>query len=150
MRLWATGRVEVLEEYDDRLIRTVSLVFQMPSVIRFVRGLAGRRRHRVCFSKRNVFARDKGRCQYCGRALSLREATFDHVVPRSHGGKTRWDNVVIACLRCNQRKAARTPSQAHMRLRAQPIEPRTLPGRFGNGLRYCGQMPEAWEPYLGA
>ena len=146
MKLWLTGRVEVLEEYENRLVRTVSRVFQMPAVVRLVNVLRGRRRHRVTFCKRNVYARDKGRCQYCGKAVPLREATLDHVLPRSRGGRTTWQNVAIACLRCNQRKAARTPDEANMQLLLEPIIPRSLP--LPRELTWRTEMPDIWQPYL--
>jgi 5-methylcytosine-specific restriction endonuclease McrA len=77
----------------------------------------------VSFSRRNLFKRDHYTCQYCGRQPGSEELTIDHVVPRAHGGQSRWDNCVLACLECNKRKADRTPHEARMRLRKAPIQP---------------------------
>src|SRR5512147_2680397 len=75
------GKVEVIEEYQDRTVRSVTLELKVPSIIRFLRKIRLRRRA-VRFSRENVFARDGGACQYCGRRLRRAEATWDHVVPR--------------------------------------------------------------------
>lgn len=103
------GKVEVIDEYEDRTIRSVSFEVKMPSVVRFLRMLT-RRKPVVRFSRENVFARDQGQCQYCGTRLTRAESTYDHVVPRSQGGRTNWENIVIACVPCNQRKGGRTPA----------------------------------------
>ncbi len=71
-----------------------------------------------------VYARDQGRCAYCGVSLPLSAATLDHVVPQSQGGRSTWENLVTCCRRCNQRKGGRTPAEARMPLRVQPGPPR--------------------------
>ncbi|NQT11974.1 MAG: HNH endonuclease, partial [Planctomycetes bacterium] len=81
----------------------------------------------VTFSRRNIFKRDRFTCQYCGAQPGSEELTLDHVVPRSQGGESRWDNCVLACLACNKRKADRTPEQARMRLRHKPVRPKWNP-----------------------
>src|SRR5512138_1299602 len=91
------GKVEVIEEYENRVVRSVTLEFKVPSVIRFLRKIRDRK-PAVKFSRENVYARDKGRCQYCGEKVARPEATYDHVTPRSQGGQTRWENVVICCI----------------------------------------------------
>ena len=75
----------------------------------------------VTFSRRNIFKRDHFTCQYCGVQPGSEELTLDHVIPRSQGGESRWENCVLACLACNKRKDNRTPQQARMRLRNKPI-----------------------------
>ncbi len=77
----------------------------------------------VTFSRRNVFKRDRFTCQYCGKQPGSEELTIDHVIPRSQGGTSTWENCVLACIACNTRKADRTPQQAHLRLRKQPKHP---------------------------
>ena len=79
------------------------------------------------FSRRNLFARDGHRCQYCGTSLPPSKLSLDHVVPRSRGGKTTWENIVCSCLDCNTRKGGRTPKEARMRLLRQPTKPRANP-----------------------
>ena len=99
----------------------------------------------VRFSRINVYGRDRSTCQYCGRRFPRTELNLDHVVPRSKGGRTTWQNVVCSCLDCNRRKGGRTPQQAGMRLIAPPRRPRWTPmvgvlaGRRG--------YPE-WRPFL--
>src|SRR5262245_61256943 len=86
------GKVEVVEAYEDRDIRSVTFVVKMPSVVRLLRALRGARRT-VSFSRQNVYARDAGRCQYCGVRVLRADITYDHVVPRALGGKTTWENI---------------------------------------------------------
>ena len=81
----------------------------------------------VAFSRRNIFKRDRYACQYCGVQPAVDELSIDHVLPRSHGGMSTWENCVLACLACNKRKADRTPAQAGMKLRKQPIRPQWKP-----------------------
>jgi len=75
-------------------------------------------------SKRGVYERDHGRCAYCGRNLSFAEASLDHIVPQHQNGPTSWDNLINACRRCNEKKANRTPEQAHMPLLFRPYTPK--------------------------
>ncbi len=107
-------------------IRTVRFDIAVPRIIRlaFYDRLP---RQAVKFNRRNLYARDGNRCQYCGRKFSTNELSLDHVVPRSMGGKTTWENIVCACLRCNIKKGGRTPEQAHLHLVAAPKKPRRNP-----------------------
>ena len=117
------GKVEVVEEYEDKSIRAVTFEVKMPSVVRFLRMLK-RRKAIVRFSRENVYARDHAQCQYCGKTVSRPEATYDHVHPRSQGGGTHWENIVIACVPCNQRKGGRRPEQTRgMQLLFVPYAP---------------------------
>lgn len=148
MTLWIGGRVEILEAYGDRVVRTIDRAYPLPAVVRFLRGRR-RFRHLIRFSRDNVFLRDKGRCQYCGQEVPRAAATYDHVIPRALGGGASWDNLVVACLPCNQRKAARTPEQAGMRLLLVPGRPRSLPALLEGTLQFDTDMPEVWRSYLG-
>jgi 5-methylcytosine-specific restriction endonuclease McrA len=144
--VWALERVvEVIDEYPDRYIRTPSWSVRMPSVVRFVR--ATPRKKAIKFSRHNVYARDGGRCQYCGRRVRRDEFTYEHVVPRVLGGKTSWENVVVACVSCNQKKAGRTPAQAGMRLLSTPVKPKKLPN-VPRGIHFTDGMPESWKSWL--
>lgn len=147
MTLWIAGRVEILEQYADRFVHSVTSMFPMPAVIRYLRGRA-RRPQLVRYNRENVYARDGGECQYCGLRLSRSEATFDHVIPRRVGGRTGWENIVVACRPCNQRKGGRTPEQANMPLRRRPARPRALvdPGRFGTP--EPSRIPHPWRVWL--
>ena len=146
MTLWAAGRVEVLDTYVKRAVRTVGARFALPSIIRFKTG-GSPYRGGVRFSRENVFKRDKGRCQYCVQIVRRHEITFDHVIPRSAGGKSSWQNLVLACRPCNQAKGGRTPEQANMRLRTRPGEPRSLP-TVREMLSFEEGMPSSWRPFL--
>jgi len=147
MTLLVAGRAELVEEYEDRHVRTVRYAYAMPSVLRFVHALKWRARG-VRFSRQNVYLRDGGRCQYCRRVVPRHAATYDHVMPRSRGGRTSWDNIVIACLRCNQAKGNRTPEEARMRLASAPVEPRSLPDQWGMTITWDKGMPLTWRQYL--
>jgi 5-methylcytosine-specific restriction endonuclease McrA len=81
----------------------------------------------VAFSRRNIYKRDRYTCQYCGARPGPEELTLDHVLPRSKGGASTWENCVLACVDCNKRKADRTPEQAGMPLSMQPVRPRWKP-----------------------
>ena len=111
---------------DGDVILSPRIRLPIPEVIVLCR-YAGVPRRRPVFSRRNLFLRDRETCQYCGAKPGTKELTIDHVQPRSIGGRTEWTNCVLACARCNRRKANRTPVQAGMRLRKDPTEP---PPRF--------------------
>lgn len=81
----------------------------------------------VTFSRRNIYKRDHYTCQYCHKQLGSEDLTIDHVLPRSRGGTSTWENCVLACLECNKRKADKTPSEAHMPLRKDPVRPKWRP-----------------------
>lgn len=107
-------------------IKTVHFEIVVPKIIRllFYDKLP---RQDVKFNRRNIFARDTNHCQYCGKKFPLAELSLDHVLPRSQGGKSTWENVVCCCLDCNIRKGGRTPEQAHMKLMSQPKKPKRSP-----------------------
>ncbi|GHH03260.1 HNH endonuclease [Comamonas sp. JC664] len=84
-------------------------------------------RGRVRFSRLNIYARDNDTCQYCGKNLPRSELNLDHVMPRTQGGKTTWENVVCSCVPCNLKKGGRTPEQASMKLLKKPVRPRWTP-----------------------
>ena len=112
------------EEYD--WIRTVRFQVAVPKVIRLL-GYDKLPQTRVKLNRRNLFARDGNRCQYCGKRFPTSELSLDHVIPRSQGGKNSWENIVCACVHCNVRKGGRTPEQAHMKLITTPRRPRRSP-----------------------
>jgi 5-methylcytosine-specific restriction endonuclease McrA len=100
---------------------------------------------KVRFSRHNIYMRDGNTCQYCGRTLPRTDLNLDHVVPRSQGGRTTWENVVCCCIDCNLAKGARTPDQAGMRLLKAPLRPRWTPTfrAAGDRIRY-----REWLPFL--
>ena len=110
-------RVTILAEYD-RAVHSPTFSMRLPSVV-CLKTYVKPTRH-PAFTRFNVFLRDRFQCQYCG---SPHELTFDHVIPRSRGGLTTWENVVTACSPCNLKKGGRTPKQAAMPLHIEPIRP---------------------------
>ncbi len=126
-QLYTWSDWSALEPADgEPFIQTPQLRLRVPEVVTLV--------HydrvpikRVTFSRRNLFRRDNYTCQYCGERPGTEELTIDHVVPRSQGGESTWENCVVACVRCNARKANRTPRQASMRLLRQPRKPKWRP-----------------------
>jgi len=137
-------KVEVVEE-SEREIRSISVSMKIPSVVRLVRFVRFRRRE-AKFSRRNVYARDHYKCQYCGKRFVSDELTCDHVVPRSRGGKASWNNIVTCCVTCNRRKGGRTPEEAGLTLLKPPGRPSWVWSfhiRAGGG-----NPPPGWQTYL--
>jgi 5-methylcytosine-specific restriction endonuclease McrA len=100
---------------------------------------------RVRFSRFNIYARDDNTCQYCGRRCTRADLNLDHIVPRSRGGTTSWENVVCSCVSCNLRKGGRTPDEAGMRLLRHPARPRWTP-MFRSATRRA--LYREWRPFL--
>jgi len=138
------GKIEVVEYSRDRTIKGVNREYPMPVVVRVLRRF---RRDRVAikFSRINIYTRDRFACQYCGARFDAEDLTFDHVVPRSQGGRTSWENIVTACVPCNARKANRTPREANMTLLRRPVKPRFLP--IVSVQMDVRHVPEEWRPY---
>ncbi|WP_341895720.1 HNH endonuclease [Ferrovibrio terrae] len=135
-------RVTILSEYDQE-IRSPSFRMRLPSVVALKRYIAPARR--PAFTRFNLFLRDRFSCQYCG---SRHELTFDHVVPRSRGGLTRWDNVVAACAPCNLTKGGRMPNDCHMHPRIRPHMP-TVQELQRNGRGFPPNfLHESWRDFL--
>jgi len=111
---------------EEDWVRAVGYDLQAPRVIRLISCDRGPRQG-LRFNRRNVFARDGNHCQYCGRSFPTSELSLDHVVPRSRGGVTSWENIVCACVACNVRKGGRTPQEARMNLVRQPVKPKRSP-----------------------
>jgi 5-methylcytosine-specific restriction endonuclease McrA len=133
---------DAVRNAEVETIGTLRRRLLVPRVI-LVTGYALMPRTAVRFSRANIYARDASRCQYCRRRLPRGELNLDHVVPRSRGGATNWENIVCSCIRCNMRKADRTPEEAGMRLARKPARPRWTP-LFRAPLRFF----EEWRPYL--
>ncbi len=123
VRLVFAGKAEILE--DAGTIASPTFEMRLPSVIRMLYFIRYRKRH-VALSKKNVLLRDDYTCQYCGQQGGS-SMTVDHVTPRSRGGPSSWENLVCACVPCNQRKRDRTPGEAGMRLRRTPKVPHYIP-----------------------
>lgn len=140
---WFIGRCEMIEEYPDTAVHP-KLSIGVPAVVRQVRSHKLRTRS-VRFSKHNVYVRDDGQCQYCGTQLSKNRVAFDHVIPRTNGGDTTWENLVTSCRPCNWQKGAGTPEQAGLKLMQYPVRPRALPI---SRMTWSDHMPELWRKWL--
>lgn len=127
---------------DDKLAGA-NIYFRVPEVI-LLSQYDKMPQPKVHFSRRNLFKRDQMTCQYCGCQPGSSELTIDHVLPRSQGGITSWENTVLACVDCNRKKADRTPAQAHMKLLKTPKKP------HAKALKYESLKPiKSWEAFLG-
>lgn len=135
------NKAESVAAAPEKYIRSVNSTMPYPSVIRLKRFI-----HmpytRVILTRKNILKRDGNRCCYCGRHdLPL---TVDHVIPKARGGDESWENLVAACLPCNNRKSDRTPEEAGMKLRIKPFKPNHI--MF---MKYfSGHSEESWKPYL--
>lgn len=139
--LMMMGKATMLEN-GRGVIHTPSVTFPRPSVVR-LSYMVHRPRARVKLTKREIFRRDDYTCQYCGKRTT--NLTIDHVQPRHRGGGHSWENLVASCPACNRRKGGRTPAEADMALRKQPVEPSaSAEYMFGPMLKHCGE----WETYL--
>lgn len=138
------GTIDVVAEYDEE-IRSPSVIWKMPAVIRLRRQTRGSKLG-VKFSRINVYTRDHFCCQYCGNRFCFDELTYDHVVPKSAGGKTNWNNVVAACKECNSKKDDKTCDEAGMWPLNPPIRPKSLP--MTAPLVNIETAPPEWIPYL--
>jgi 5-methylcytosine-specific restriction endonuclease McrA len=164
------GKLEVLVQYDEVLahidrqtlstfpelkkaLRQVigtdaeSLDIKVPAVTVLRRRLAHTKTG-VKFSKINVCLRDDFRCQYCRDKLPMSSLNYDHVIPRSKGGKTVWDNIVMSCYPCNDKKANRTPAEAGMILLSVPTKPHVLP--MNEPFIDIKRAPPEWAPFIKA
>lgn len=128
----------------DRFITTPNMRVRLPEVI-LLSVFNGYVRREVRLSRRNIFERDKHVCQYCHKRFPKSELTIDHVLPRSRGGADSWENLVLACVKCNHKKSNKTPAEAHLKLLHKPAAPRWLP-QFGV------QMPKnellSWQRFV--
>lgn len=114
------------EPAEHDWLRTVCFHVAVPRIVRLT--LYDKLpKQQVKFNRRNIYARDNNRCQYCGKRFPTSELSLDHVIPRSRGGRTTWENIVCACVRCNVRKGGSTPEQANLRLIKSPRKPRRNP-----------------------
>lgn len=130
------------DSYD--WVRTVRLPIAVPKIIRLY-GYDRLPDQRVKLNRRNLFARDRNQCQYCGKHFPTSELSIDHVLPRAQGGGDSWTNLVCACVKCNARKGGRTPEQARMMLIRKPVQPRKNPliaVRLGN------EKYKPWKAFL--
>jgi 5-methylcytosine-specific restriction endonuclease McrA len=144
IKLVFLDKVEVLEE-SDRVVHSIAVSIKVPSVVRLM-GFVRFRRKDAKYSRKNIYARDKYRCQYCNGQFTQDELTCDHVIPRSRGGRTEWSNIVTCCVRCNRKKGGLTPDEAGLRLIKAPTRPAWY---WGFQVRFANRKPpREWWVYL--
>ena len=138
--LWL-GKAELIAAIDGRKLRSVSRTMPFPSIVRlsfYVRVPY----KKIVLSRKNIIRRDGHQCQYCGKGdVTL---TVDHVIPKSKGGTDSWENLVAACVSCNNRKGDRVPSEAGLKMRRKPIRPSHV--MFIR--HFVGIVDDNWKPYL--
>ncbi len=127
-------------------IRCVKFELAVPKVVRLLT-YDRLPKQIVKFNRRNIYARDRNRCQYCGKKFSTSELSLDHVVPRSRGGSASWTNIVCCCVKCNVHKGGRTPTQARMKLVTKPVKPDRSPVIT---LRLSSSKYASWKQFLNA
>ena len=132
------------EPEDYEWIHTVRFQIAVPRIIRLL-AYDKLPRQDVKFNRRNIYARDGNRCQYCGKRTPTTELSLDHIVPKSQGGRSVWENIVCCCVRCNVKKGGRTPEQAHMHLIGKPIKPKRSPVI---NIRLADQRYSSWKHFL--
>ena len=138
--LWL-GKAELVASRNGRAIRTVRAAYPYPSVVRLALYLHIPYKQ-VELTRKNILRRDNHRCVYCGRTTP--PLTVDHVIPKSRSGGESWENLVCACVRCNNRKGSRTPEEANMKMQARPFRPNHV--IFIRNV--LGPIESEWEPFL--
>jgi 5-methylcytosine-specific restriction endonuclease McrA len=137
-------RAKHFRQEDDDWVRTATTEIQAPRVIRLL-SYEKLPRQTVKFNRRNIFARDNNQCQFCGKKFPTSELSLDHIIPRSQGGESTWENIVCACVSCNVRKGGRTPKQAHMSLIRKPEKPKRSPVL---NLKLTHRKYQSWKTFL--
>jgi len=138
-------RVNIISEYE-RVVHSPSMSMRLPSVIALKNYIPMARR--PAFTRFNVFLRDRFVCQYCGQPNPSTMLTFDHLVPRSRGGFTTWENVVAACTTCNLRKGDRLPRECSMHPRRPPRQPTNKELQERGRLFPPNFLHESWRDFL--
>jgi len=149
VNLCFSDKVLILSEYEEE-IKSPTYSMKIPSVIVYK---YNKRKsiNSVRFSRKNVWVRDEGRCQYCNTQVSLSTFTLDHIDPKSNGGKTSWENVVICCYSCNQKKAEKSLKEVGFKLAKPAKKPNKLPffSELGTIYNVDSQIEPTWKYWLG-
>jgi 5-methylcytosine-specific restriction endonuclease McrA len=138
-------RVNVVAEYDVE-VHSATQSWRLPSVVALKDYV--KRDQTPTFSRYNVYLRDQFTCQYCGGEFEAKQLTFDHVIPRAHGGISSWQNVVAACSPCNHRKGSKLPQEAKMFPLTKPVPPSTWDLYSRGKRRPQSNLHVSWRDYL--
>jgi len=139
--LLVLNKVDLIENEDGRMLHSISLAFPVPSVIR-LKYFVHIKRKEISLTKKNIIKRDNHQCQYCGKKAGM--MTTDHIIPKARGGDDSWENLVCACLECNNRKGNKTLHDKRMRLIRKPKRP----NYFTFVLNEIGSPNAKWQPFL--
>ena len=134
------GKAEIVERHYEE-VRSVSISVPLPSIVRLSIYVKAIKRD-IALNRKNILKRDNYTCQYCGRKRDV--LTTDHIIPKSQGGTESWNNLVTACIKCNNFKGDRTHEQAGLSLLQEPRKPH----RYAY-VRFFSSIPDdRWKPYL--
>jgi 5-methylcytosine-specific restriction endonuclease McrA len=137
--------VAMAEEVNGHVLHSARLALRIPSVIRLLEYRRIPHQTRA-LSRKNILLRDRNTCQYCAATLASGELTLDHVIPRSRGGASTWENLVACCHVCNRRKGSRLPAEAGMKLMREPKAFNLHTSR--HIMRLIGHSDDKWRKYL--
>lgn len=132
-------------EVKHRIVNTSKLKFIVPEIIKYVGTSYQGNFGSVKFSRKNIFRRDGKVCQYCNREFPIAKLNIDHVTPRSKGGRSTWENVVVSCIKCNSKKMDKYPNEAGMKLIKVPVKPKFLES---DALQISNSIPTSWENFV--
>ena len=135
------GKAELIASKDSKKISSVKSFMAFPTIVRLKLYIRVPYK-KIVLSRKNILRRDSHRCQYCNR--SDVPLTIDHIIPKSKAGDDAWENLVAACVRCNNKKGDRTPDEAKMPLIKRP----TKPSHITFMKHFVGKVDEDWKPYL--
>jgi 5-methylcytosine-specific restriction endonuclease McrA len=135
------GKAELIASKDSKMIFSVSSKLPFPTIVRLLVYIRVPYK-KIVLSRKNILRRDLYKCQYCNR--SDVPLTIDHVAPKSKGGDDTWENLVAACIHCNNKKGDRTPEDAKMTLRKRP----TKPSHITFMKHFVGKIDDQWKPFL--
>ena len=134
------GKAEVISKVNGKKVFSINRSFDCPSIVRLSVYIRVPYK-KIILSRKNILRRDEHKCQYCGSTQNL---TIDHVIPKSKGGEDSWENLVTACIKCNNRKGNRTPEEAGMVLKVQPKKPSHI--TFIKNI--AGNLDDDWKTFL--
>ena len=147
VKLWFEDRAKIVKDDEGgRVLHSPNFEMGMPRVICVRNAWVRRKKQAVPCTRRNLLVRDHASCQYCGKVIKTHEYTTDHVIPLCQKGKSDWENLVIACMRCNKSKGGRTPEQAGMELLQKPYTPKASDPRFNFKL-HVSKIRNEWKDY---
>ncbi len=143
------NKASTVEEYEG-YICSPSTRIKIPSVIAFKNNKKYWYKKSIRFSRKNVWVRDEGRCQYCSKNVTFSTFTIDHIIPKKAGGNTNWENVVTCCYQCNQIKGEKSLKEINFKLLKTPKKPNKLPytQEVNEGYYNINNIPDSWKFYL--